>query len=103
MIPDLLGSTELIADAPQLYVPDKTAVTAGHELRAQEEIIPSEVTQLDKVTTEVTAPRQIIDVSTLLHVNRASLRPNNDRTGKLQHCVHSMPVGSRNEYHVFIS
>jgi len=75
MVPDLQGSTELIADAPQLYIPDKTAVTAGHELAALEEIIPLEVMRLDKVTPEVTAPCQITDVSTLLQVNRASLQP----------------------------
>jgi len=60
---------ELIADAPELYVLDKTAVVVGHELRAPE------VTRLDKVTSEVSAPRQITDVNTLLHVNRVSVWP----------------------------
>lgn len=64
----------MIADAPQLYVPDKIDVIAGHELRELEEMLPPEVTHLDKFTSDVTAPRQITDVNTLLHVNRASLR-----------------------------
>jgi hypothetical protein len=44
-------------------------------MRALEDIIPPEVMRLDKVkfTSEV-HPRQITDVITLLHVNRASLR-----------------------------
>lgn len=69
-----LGSTQVSADAPQLYVPDKIDVIAGHELRALEEMLPPEVTKLVKFTSEVTASRQITDVNTLLHVNRASLR-----------------------------
>lgn len=69
-----LGSTQVSVDAPQLYVPDKIDVIAGHELRALEEMLPHEVTQLDKFTSEVRAPRQITDVNTLLHVNRSSLR-----------------------------
>jgi hypothetical protein len=59
---------ELIADAPQLYVMDKTAVIAGHELRAPE------VTRLDKLTSEVSASSQITDVNSLLRVNQASVR-----------------------------
>ena len=60
---------ELITDAPQVYVLEKTAVIAGHELRAPE------VTWLDKLTSEVSAPSQITDVNSLLHVNRASVWP----------------------------
>jgi hypothetical protein len=71
----------LIADAPQLYVPDKITVIADHELGALEEIFPPEVTQLDKITSEVTAPRQITDVNALLHVNGASSGENNDHSG----------------------
>jgi hypothetical protein len=68
----------VIADAPQLYAPDKIAVIADHELGALEEIFPPEVTQLDKITSEVIALRQITDLNTLLHVNRASIRENNE-------------------------
>jgi len=50
------------------------AVIVGHELQALEGMTPPEVTQLDKVTSEVTAPLQITDVNTLLHANRVSLR-----------------------------
>ena len=41
----------MIADAPQLYVPDTIAVIADHELGQLEEIFPPEVTQLDKKTS----------------------------------------------------
>ena len=81
----------MIADAPQLYVPDKLAVIADHELGAPKEIFPPEVTQLDKITSEVTTSRQITDVNTLLHVNRTSFVENNERIGislSLQYFVH---------------
>jgi len=41
----------VVAYAPQLYVPDKIAVIADHELGQLEEIFPPEVTQLDKKTS----------------------------------------------------
>ena len=67
---ELLGDTQATPDAPRLYVPDKSAVIAGHELQALEEMVPSEIVRLD----EVTAPRQITDVNSLFHANRDSLR-----------------------------
>jgi hypothetical protein len=54
-------------------VPDKIAVIAGHELQALEEMISSEIMQLDEISSEVTTPRQVIVVNSLLHVNQASL------------------------------
>ena len=36
-LPEILGNTEATPNAPQLYVPDKIAVIAGHELQALEE------------------------------------------------------------------
>jgi hypothetical protein len=54
-------------------MPDKIAVIAGHELQLLEEMIPSEVMQLDEITLEIMSPRQIIDVNLLLHVNQALL------------------------------
>ena len=81
----------MIADEPQLYVPDTIAVIADHELGALEEIFPPEVTHLDRITSEVTAPRQITDVNTLLHVNRASFGENNEHIDislSLQYFVH---------------
>ena len=73
-LPELLGDTQATPDAPRSYVSDKIAVIAGHELQALEEMIPSEIMRVDAVTWEVTAPRQITDVNSLLHVNRVSLR-----------------------------
>ena len=81
----------MIADAPQLYVPDKIAVNADHELRALEEIFPPEVKQLDEITSEVTAFHQITDVNTQLYVNRASFGEKNEHSGtslSLQYFVH---------------
>jgi hypothetical protein len=49
-IPDLLRSTQVIADAPLLYVPGKIAIIADHELGALEEMFPPEVTHLDRIT-----------------------------------------------------
>lgn len=56
-MPELLGDTKAIPDAPYLFVPDKTALVAGHELRLLEGIILSKILRFDEVTTEVTAPR----------------------------------------------
>ena len=68
-LPELLGDTQATPNVPQLYVPDKIAVIAGHELQALEEMMPSEIVRLDAVTSGVAAPRQITNVNSLLHVN----------------------------------
>jgi hypothetical protein len=73
-LPELLGDTQATPNAPRLYIPDKIAVIAGHELQALEEMVPLEIGQLDAVASKVAAPRQIPDVNSLLHVNRFSLR-----------------------------
>ena len=73
-LPELLGDTQATLNVPQLYVPDKIAVIASHELQALEEMMPPEIVRLDAVTSGVAAPRQIYDVDSLLHVNRFSLR-----------------------------
>jgi hypothetical protein len=67
-VPDLLGSAQVIVDAPQLYSPYKIAVIADHELGALEEYFRLKSHSLIKITSEVTAPRQVTDVNTLLHV-----------------------------------
>lgn len=89
MVLDLLVSTEVIADAPQQYMPDKTAVIVGHELRALEEV-PLEVQWLDKVKSDVTAPRQITDANTQLHVKQASLRPEQRMYWQAHHYPYSI-------------
>jgi hypothetical protein len=60
---DLLCVTQETPDAPRLYVPDKIALKAGHELQEPEETKPSEITRLDEVTSEVMAACQITDVN----------------------------------------
>ena len=72
-LPELLGDTQATPNVPQLYVPDKIAVIASHELQALEEMMPPEIVRLDAVTSGVAAPRQIYDVDSLLDVNRFSL------------------------------
>lgn len=52
--------------------------------------VPLEVQWLDKVTSEVTAPRQITNVNTLLHVNRASLRPEQQMYWQAYHYPYSI-------------
>lgn len=79
----------MITDAPQQHVLDKTAVIVGHELRTLEEV-PLEVQWLDKVTSEVTAPRQITNVNTLLHINRVSLRPEQRMYWQAHHYPYSI-------------
>ena len=49
-VPNLLGSAQVIADAPQLNVPDKIAVIADHEFGPLEEMFPPEVKQLYKIS-----------------------------------------------------
>jgi len=68
-----------------------TAVIADHELSALEEIFPPEVTQLDKITSEVTTSRQITDVNIMFHVNRASFDENKEHISislSLRYFVH---------------
>jgi len=67
-IPDDAGITgKHINDSwrTKFFVPDKTAFIAGHELRVLEGIIPSKILRLDKVTSEITEPRQITYVNSL--------------------------------------
>jgi hypothetical protein len=73
--PDLLGSAAGIeARTPRLYAPDKVTVLTTHDLQALEEMVPSEVARLDRVSSVMMSPRHLTDVNTLLHVKQASIR-----------------------------
>jgi hypothetical protein len=73
-LPDLLGDTQATADAPRMYVAEKITVVAGQGLQIIEESIAADVRRLDEIASEVTAPHQVADINSLLHVSMASLR-----------------------------
>jgi hypothetical protein len=66
---ELLGDTQATLDATRMYVPDKIAVIASHELQTLGEMLPAEIGRLDEIQ-----PHQVVDVNSPLHVSRASKR-----------------------------
>jgi len=71
---ELQGDTQATLDAPRLYVPDNIADIAGHELLALEELTTPEFRRLEDFELDISAPRHITDVNSLLQVNQVSLR-----------------------------
>lgn len=70
--PELLGKVQSTLTTPRLYVTNEDPVVAYYELRALEEIKPSEVMSLDDLITHMKARPRTIDVDTLLHIRQLS-------------------------------
>jgi hypothetical protein len=60
--------------APLLYLPDKSAVLAEHEVPQIAETLTANIKQLDELREHRMAPQRSYDVDTLFHVHQATRR-----------------------------
>jgi hypothetical protein len=58
--------------APKFYLPDKNSILSNHETQQLEEIIPTDTQVLDEIRSQDTAPRQTLDVDSLLSAHHSS-------------------------------
>jgi len=71
-LPELLGDTHAIPDTPRLYVCTRqNCCHRGSQITSARR--NDTFGNYDEISAEVTSPRQVIDVNSLLHVNQASL------------------------------
>jgi len=66
------GTSQAKPAAPKFYLPNTTSILADHEIRQLEKMTPTDIQALDEINSQVTAPRQTLDVDSLLHIHRNS-------------------------------
>jgi hypothetical protein len=70
--PELHGVTQAEHAAPKFYPSDKNSILSNHETQQLEEMITSDTRALDEIRSQVTAPRQTLDVDSLLLAHHGS-------------------------------
>jgi hypothetical protein len=73
-LPRMSGISLTAIDTTRLYVPDRVAVIASHELQTLKESIPPEVAQLDYIEKQVAIPHQELDVDSFRSTTRTQYR-----------------------------
>jgi len=72
MFPVLQGATQAEISVPTFYLPDPDAILSTHETKQLEEIVATDTQALEEIGSLVTAPRQTLDVDSLLHSHRST-------------------------------
>jgi hypothetical protein len=68
VLPELEGSSERVAEAPQFFVPDKASVLQHHQLDVISDVLPQEVNSLDDLRATISNPRHIDHLDALLQM-----------------------------------
>jgi len=61
-------------DNPSFYMPDQSPELTASEMPHIKAALPANITEIDNIKSRVDAPRQSLDVDTLLHVRHVSLQ-----------------------------
>jgi hypothetical protein len=61
-------------DTPALHIPDIMPILAGQEAPQNEEGLPTAKKELDDIMSRLATPTRWLEVDTLLHIRRTSLR-----------------------------
>ena len=71
-LPELHGVAHANLVAPSAYVPDSSPILAKHELPRVEEALAPGVNDLDQLKDRLEAEQKLLDVDTLVHIQKAT-------------------------------
>jgi len=61
-------------DNPSIYMPDQSPELTASEMPHIKAALPASITEIDNIKSSADAPRQSLDVDTLLHVRHVTLK-----------------------------
>jgi heme/copper-type cytochrome/quinol oxidase subunit 4 len=73
-LPELHRVMHTVLDNPSIYMPDQSPELTASEVPHIKAALPASITEIDNIKSRVDAPRQSLDVDTLLHVRHVSLQ-----------------------------